>query len=649
MVFPKWLIVLIVALVVVSCCLILAATAVGGWALFKYFETATGNFGTPLSDDANVTLKTLEDALVPANNPRDLARRLEGKGEIPETVDRPVPDYQAGERQSFWATNTDTNDSFQIDASLQYIGDHVYIWIENGMDFDRADLDRLGDTFDQKIYVTNREFFGSEWTPGIDGDSRLYIIYGGGLGWGIAGYFSSVDSVNPLAHEYSNAHEMFFINSDVVGLSEEFTYGVLAHEFQHMIHWYRDRDEETWLNEGFSELATFLNDLDPGGFDQWFVADPDLQLNDWPNDSDATTAHYGAGFMFVTYFLDRFGEDATKAVVADEENGLESIDIVLARMNETDPVTGTIVTADDVFSDWVLANYLMDPAIGDGRFDYSNYSNAPTTSDTESFDQCAVDWTQRTVRQYGTDYISLACDRPYTLEFQGDSQVGVIPQGAYSGDYAMWSNKGDESDMTITRSFDFTNVTAPITMTYMTWYDLEKDYDYTYVVVSEDGESWRILDTPSGTADDPSGNSFGWGYNGVSNGWIEEEVDLSEFAGKQVQVRFEYVTDAAVNGEGILVDDIAVPAIGYTTDFESDDGGWQTAGFVRIRNILPQTFRLSLIYKGTQTEVAQFTIEPGQTFTQQIDGAKYSHVILVVSGTTRYTRQDANYRFRAIP
>jgi bacillopeptidase F (M6 metalloprotease family) len=70
----------------------------------------------------------------------------------------------------------------------------------------------------------------------------------------------------------------------------------------------------------------------------------------------------------------------------------------------------------------------------------------------------------------------------------------------------------------------------------LTWYDLEEDYDYVYVEASLDGKQWQILTTPSGTPDDPTGNSFGWGYNGVSGGWIQESVDLSQFAGQKVHI-----------------------------------------------------------------------------------------------------------------
>ncbi len=64
-------------------------------------------------------------------------------------------------------------------------------------------------------------------------------------------------------------------------------------------------------------------------------------------------------------------------------------------------------------------------------------------------------------------------------------------------------------------------------------------------------------------------------------------MDISEFAGQQVWLRFEYITDAAVYAEGFLVDDISIPEIDYSSDFENDDGGWQADGFVRINNLLP--------------------------------------------------------------
>ncbi|RPI27980.1 MAG: hypothetical protein EHM70_17225, partial [Chloroflexota bacterium] len=473
------------------------------------------------------TLAILENEIVPINDVRELALRLEGKEDIPVSLDPPAVPYSVGDQETFWVSNTDTNDNFQVTAVLRYVTPHLYFWVDEDVRYDQRELSSLAEAFERDIYPTNREFFGSEWTPGVDGDEHLYILLANGLGFSVAGYFSSADEYTPQAHEYSNAHEMFMLSAENTDLGDDFTYGVLAHEFQHMIHWYRDRNETSWLNEGFSEVAAFINGFDVGGFDSLFISDPDLQLNDWPNDQSATRPHYGAGFMFLTYFLDRFGDDATKALVADAENGMVSVSQALEDINAVDPQTGELMNADDFFADWVITNYLKDGTVGDGRFTYNNYAAAPQAGETERIRTCPFSEQTRDVSQYGTDYILITCRGEYTLHFEGSTQVGVVPADAYSGSYAYWSNKGDESDMTLTREFDFSDQTGSLTLSYWTWYDLEEDYDYVYVEASLDGDNWQILTTPSGTAEDPSGNSYGWGYNGLSGRtgkWIQEEV-----------------------------------------------------------------------------------------------------------------------------
>jgi immune inhibitor A len=613
-------------------------------------EEGESSAGIPLllepepATPAEASLRALKDTIVPINDPRDLAMRLLGIHDIPETLDPPAVWPQIGDRRQFNVQNSMTNQNFQVNATLRYVGDHIYFWIQDSVNYRPADLEKLATTFDQDIYPLTRAYFGSEWNPGIDNDPRLYILYSGGLGGRIAGYFSSKDSVHPLAHKYSNGHEMFLLNADTVKLGDEFAYSVLAHEFQHMIHWYQDRNETSWLNEGFSELAAFLNGYGGGGFDYVYTSDPNIQLNDWPNQPGATTPHYGAAFLFVTYFLDRFGDEAVQSLVAHPENGLESVDAVLSEMGLVDPLTGQPLTADDVFADWVVANYLRDPSAGDGRYTYHNYPYGPKTRDTEVITRCDQDWQDRTVKQYGVQYLRLNCAGSYTIRFEGVDEVGIVPADPYSGDYAFWSNKGDESNMTLTQTFDFSAVDGPLTLSYWTWYDIEKDYDYVYLVASEDGQSWDILKTPRGTDKDPSGNSYGWGYNGESGGWVQEQVDISRFAGKEVQLRFEYVTDAAVNGEGLLLDDIAIPQIGYFTDFETGDGGWFADGFVRIQNRLPQTYAVSIIQPDQKT-VQTLHIAAGES----LELPQAGEVVLSISGTTRFTRQLAQYRLSISP
>jgi immune inhibitor A len=617
-----------------------------------YIIRPTGSSPTQM-ELGDATLFALGNSTPPLNDRADLAKRLLGVGTIPETYPDPNAPHQVGDQQSFWVTDTSTDAVFLAPATLRYMTEHAYFWVGDSVRCDDDDLKDLAEAFENHIYPTTRAFFGSEWTPGIDEDERIYILYVLGVGSGVAGYFSSSDQVHPLAHEHSNGHELFVFNAGNTSLSSRHTYGLLAHEFQHMIHWNQDRNEVSWVNEGFSELAVLLNGYSPGGFDFLYISQPDLQLNDWPNDDMSTGPHYGAAFLFMTYFLDRMGDGVTKMLVEHPENGLKSIDLVLAEANAMDPLTGQPIRANDLVLDWVLTNYLLDENVGDGRFTYDSYHYAIETQDTETFDECLPGLQERNVRQYGVDYIRFTCPGRQTLTFEGSLHTTLLPESAHSGDYSFWSGKGDESDMTLTRTFDFTAVTAPITLSYWTWYDIEEDYDYVFLTASVDGEHWDILTTPSGTGEDPTGGNYGWGYNGLSGGspeWIQESVDLSQYAGQKVQLRFEYVTDAAVNGEGFLLDDLAIPAVEYFTDFEEDDGGWFGAGFVRVANILPQTFRLALITKGSMTDVKYIALDSENSLEIPFEiGGDVDEVILVVVGTTRYTRQLASYQFQFLP
>lgn len=602
----------------------------------------TAEVNRPPADDISAdTLNTLSETSVPENDPYELACRLQAICNVEQTVQAKT--YALGDTEKFWITNSDTADQQQITATLMYITPHSYFWVEQGTDVNEGDMKRLMDTFEEKIYPTDREFFGSEPNPGVDGDPHIYVVYANSIGHNIAGYFSSSDAYNPAVKEFSNGHETYVLGTSQ-DLSDEYTYGVLAHEFVHMIQFASDRNDVSWIGEGFAEVGSFLNGYYTPGSDWLYSQQPDMQLNTWvDNASPDFSAHYGQSFLYLAYFLDRFGEEATKALTSNPENDLQSVDDTLADLNITDPQTGEPVTADDVFMDWATTLVLADGSVGDGRYVYNNYQDAPQVTALQSVSDCPQSLSA-TVNQYGMDYYAIECDGDYTLTFTGSTVVGLLPTSPHSGNYVFWSNRGDESDMTLTREFDFTGVDAPINLSFEMWHDLETDYDYVFLEASTDGETWQIINTPSGTDEDPSGNSYGWGWNGQTDGWVTEEVDLSQFAGQTVQIRFEYITDAAINGEGFLLDDVRVDAIDYTSDFEADDGGWQGEGFVRVDNALPQTYRLNLVIEGDTTTVTPITLNADQTADIPLSLQNGDRAILIVAGTTRFTRQPNAYQ-----
>ena len=595
----------------------------------------------PAGDLGTETESLLETTIVPVRDLHELAIRLRHlPPDTPSTINSGgSPDYAVGTRRLFHASNVDTNEQFDIYAILEYKTEHVYMWVEDGVRFNQGDLEAAADLFEKHTYPTDRAFFGSEWSPGVDNDPHVSILHARNLGNSVAGYYSSADEFVAAVRDDSNEMEMFYINIENVTINDSFYNGVLAHEFQHMIHWHNDRNEETWLNEGFSELAMHLNGFDVGGSEWTFATTPDTQLNSWPEGPGAAGANYGAGYLFTSYFLDRFGAEATQALVGHAENSFASVNAVLGEL-------GAGLNYEELFGDWIVANILDDPHLADGRYGYDDIDPPSFDIETTYYESDYPVSQSSIVHQHGTDYIELHGARPLTLRFTGSAQVSLVDAAAYSGQYMWWANRSDDSNTTLTRAFDLSGV-SEATLEFWAWYDIEEDWDYTYVEASSDGgETWEILTTPSGVGTNPNGNSFGWAYTGSSGGWIQEQVDLSAYTGQEVLIRFEYVTDDAVNRPGFVLDDIAIPEIGYFSDFEEDEDGWEPAGFMRHANVLPQRWLVQLILFGPETTIQRLQVEEdvASEWVIPLDSST-DRAIVTISGLAPVTTEVASYQY----
>ncbi|REJ05672.1 M6 family metalloprotease domain-containing protein [Microbacterium bovistercoris] len=155
----------------------------------------------------------------------------------------------------------------------------------------------------------------------------------------------------------------------------------------------------------------------------------------------------------------------------------------------------------------------------------------------------------------------------------------------------MWYSNADQSwaDNRLTRSI----ADVPADAKFWMWnnYTIEADWDYGFVEVSTDGSNWAeqkvfteggaLVSTNDGYAD-PNGRmaDYGgkkYGLTGDSAGWRHDYIDLSAFAGQDIQVRLRYATDAAAEERGWFSDDFALTS-GATTawadDVEGGDNGW---------------------------------------------------------------------------
>lgn len=125
----------------------------------------------------------------------------------------------------------------------------------------------------------------------------------------------------------------------------------------------------------------------------------------------------------------------------------------------------------------------------------------------------------------------------------------------YSGD-GYYSGSGDNLSNTL--AMDQPWVAAAFdTLTFRITYDIENDWDYGYVELSNDGgATWNSIAGDITTTSNPNGTNLGNGFTGQSGGWKWAHFPLDAWAGQDILIRLHYVTDGAVVYSGFTVDDI---------------------------------------------------------------------------------------------
>jgi hypothetical protein len=559
----------------------------------------------------------------PERDLADLARRFLGLPAGAPLVARTEPyGYAVGDSATFTLVDLEGPSEYEVTATARAITDHAYFFVDDESSYDEANLAEVAEDFESIVWPAVTGAFGEPATPGVDGDPRITILNAPLLG--AAGYVSGADSFPRSIAPHSNEREMLYI--DVESLSEPGLYynGLVAHEFQHLIHARADSGEDSWVNEGLSQVASQL----VGDGDEWidyFTDEPDTQLDFWPVYEDSTV-NYAAAELFFSYLLDQYGGRENAAALIDEQgDGVNGVDAYVDAFD---------TTFAEIFIDWVVANWLDD---GAGPYSHPKLDHTTTVSETISEPGEDV----ASVHQLAADYLEIEGGAGNTFDFEGEQEVSIgVPEhdGAF-----WWSNRGDSIDSRLTRRVDLSDVDTA-TLTFDTWYDIEEGWDYGYVAVSADGgETWAPVAGRTTTTDNPTGASYGEAFTGSSGDWIEEEVDLSAHAGEQVLLRFEMITDDAGSITGMAVDNIAIAEIDFA-DGAEDDSGWEAEGWQRIDKPLEQEWALR--YIDEDGIVHQLPVTADGSAGILLGGAATTVVVVAL---TRGTAEPASYSWAVSP
>ena len=527
----------------------------------------------------------------------------------------------------YWFTYDDyygyvTFDTYQLRA----IGDVCEIWVQVPPEGDwsfppetppkpnptnppivtQEQIDYILEEFETNIYPTDTGYFGvpdfhdgsnDAWGYGYwyeeTGRSVIqisnirdahywtdYPYYIAGFYWGLYEYYFDRNIINIDCYDWEHRvgpEGTEWIPGEYV--TRPYLYeGVVAHEYQHLIHADYNPGDPSFMNEACSTFAEILC----GYGADWssinsYMYTPDNSLTIWGDQGDINIlADYGAAQLWATYLNDHYGEEFLGYFVQAGIPGIDGINAALEYF-------GYRERFDDVYHDWRLANLIRSDFPGCDKYNYKTIDI--TEADpifTHEISGLPVDWTKGT--DFGTTKTNLNYDTliskvgPYGSDyivFEDWKKIGKIyfdgdDSATYAWtltDYGWWPGSGNLIDLQLVGQA-YVDPADP-TLTLVTSYSIEEYWDFGFVQVSTDGgQTWTSLENEYTTYDyytDVQAIIDNLpGLTGFSPDWPDSTTmtfDLTGYEGQTVMIGFRYMTDEYTNWDGWFISSAGVSGI----------------------------------------------------------------------------------------
>jgi immune inhibitor A len=484
----------------------------------------------------------------------------------------------------------------------------------------------------------------------------------------VAGFFS------PTVNDFADRNiitidsKRFDVNTGSPSFQNEAT---IAHEFQHLINGDTDPDgEDTWANEGRSELAEFINGYRPTPEDhrtQWSDY-PENSLTVWgdqdgdPDQSFEILADYQQVYWFQLYLAGRLRQAGigtqnnqyiklVSRLTSDPKDGIESTDAMLASVN-----------APFRFAD-LWEDFRTDMLFG-GTSDQTEWgSYISQWEGTSGVDVAPLDigrmrrnlnfegYDTDGAPPYGSDYIEIgwspavAANTP--LSFNGDGEIpspwSVVPLsevgvsdasgGAAPSGNVLYSGHTDFFDTTMVVPVSVP--TGSSTLTFDTLYNIEAGWDYGIVQVSTDGgDTFRTLPIEGTTDADPETDvpqivDALPGFTGVSGSddaptWLRKTYRLDNYGGDDILLMFRYAADQATAGNippppepGWYIDNLSINSNAIYTNQSSLPSAVQSIYQVRGN---ANTFKVDFVTFADKNGAAVAAVTPATINASTGDG-----------------------------
>lgn len=361
---------------------------------------------------------------------------------MPQAV-KPLPPRRVnmplvGDSRQFWTYDLSVMPpkNKAIQATCRAVGLNVAVWVgdnEWGSTVYQADVDSVMESMETTtplgnaggVFGNNTTLFGMP--PAVnEGDPALTILiydipgYQGNV---FDGYFRAEDlsafnaqcETSPMIY-CSNELAMIHVAANDVG--SDYMAGVIAHEFEHLIHYGQDMGEDPWLDESLAELAMIhAGYTDPNNL-AYFLSHPESSLVVEP------PVDYGACLLFGSYLWELLGDQGILALIQDQANGEASVEAAVATLGST---------WQTLFAEFALANLTDSPDLG------------------WPLDHSLVDVSGISVGQWGSDFASREVTVPPTATRYYRISPTLAEQALYlsvTGDSAiqtLWWNQATQA------------------------------------------------------------------------------------------------------------------------------------------------------------------------------------------------------------
>lgn len=367
-------------------------------AITASFDGTSGKSNSsPLSQRKNTALsanmpdkyqKYYENHLKKLRHDFDLVKNMSLQGKYPRTLttdelkskgrlgkDGMVASAQVGDTRDFWIYFPDPYGMISRPCQCYAVGEHCYVFMDTDdppLYFNDATsyAQQLASYFDTQVYGLVHDRVGYEWSPGIDGDPRIFIVLSANFNNAYYPFSDPYPQSSLPAGEYSNEVEAIYIDPIVFASTDSMgnpepaentlpqIQAVSGHEYTHMVRFnmkyiasnngtpidyntmgnYFSTEitahegsaqytENVLLHRGITDNYPKLAALRSGGLEPYLRA-PELSSltsGTFDNNSNSGLGIYEMGFFNVQYLYEKLGSDSVKRFnQADGKVGIES-------------------------------------------------------------------------------------------------------------------------------------------------------------------------------------------------------------------------------------------------------------------------------------------------------------------------------------